>query len=97
MFDAAHAALIGSGVHLNLATIKTHRGLIAAFGQHLVKPGLFTSELGQWLNQVERVRLIADYTGEAIEEEQVHWVIEHAKLFVEAIQQQLAPIDTEHR
>jgi hypothetical protein len=41
--------------------------------------------------------LIADYTGEAIEEEQVHWVIEHAKLFVEAIQQQLAPIDTEHR
>jgi uncharacterized protein (UPF0332 family) len=37
MFDAAHAALIGSGVHPNLVTIKTHRGLMAAFGQHLVK------------------------------------------------------------
>jgi uncharacterized protein (UPF0332 family) len=90
MFDAAHAALMGSGVHLNPATTKTHRGLIAAFGQHLVKPGWLPHELGKRLNQVERMRLIADYTGEAIEEEKVLWAIEQAELFLETVRQKFS-------
>ncbi len=40
MFDAAHAALLIANPSTNPATTKTHRGLIAAFGEHLVKTGM---------------------------------------------------------
>lgn len=53
MFDAAHAALLAADSDLNPATIKTHRGLIAAFGEHLVKTGRTSADLGRSLNQVE--------------------------------------------
>ena len=41
MFDAVHAALLAVGAPVNPANIKTHRGLIGAFGQHLIKPDCF--------------------------------------------------------
>jgi len=85
MFDAAHAALLRSGVHVNPAETKTHRGLIAAFGEHLIKPGLLPADLGKSLNQVERVRLLADYTGEEIDEDKTRWAVEQAASFVEAV------------
>ena len=40
MFDAAHAALLSTSLTINVAVTKTHRGLIAAFGEHLVKTEL---------------------------------------------------------
>ena len=85
MFDAAHAALLRSGVHINPAETRTHRGLIAAFGEHLIKPGLLPAALGKSLNQVERVRLLADYTGEEIDEDKPRWAVEQAASFVEAV------------
>ncbi len=39
MFAAAHAALRASGILLPAASTKTHRGLIGAFGLHLVQTG----------------------------------------------------------
>jgi uncharacterized protein (UPF0332 family) len=78
MFDAAHAALLHADPNLNPATTKTHRGLIAAFGERLVKTGLIQAELGRSINQVERIRLLADYTGEAIDREKVQWAIDRA-------------------
>ena len=86
MFDAAHAALLRCGAPVNPAETKTHRGLIAAFGQYLVKPGLFSADLGRSLNQVERVRLLADYTGEEVDTERTVWVVEQAESFLEAVQ-----------
>jgi uncharacterized protein (UPF0332 family) len=62
MFDAAHAALLQVSADSKPAETKTHRGLIAAFGNHLVKPGILSVEFGKSLNQVERIRLLADYT-----------------------------------
>jgi uncharacterized protein (UPF0332 family) len=85
MFDAAHAALIRSGCHVDGSEIKTHRGLIAAFGKHLVKPGVATADLGKSLNQVERIRLLADYTGEEVDAEQAKWALGQAETFVEAM------------
>lgn len=85
MFDAAHAALLRLEKSINPAEIKTHRGLIAAFGKHLVKPGLLAAELGRSLNQVEQARLLADYTGEEVDAERARWAIEQAGLFVEAM------------
>lgn len=88
MFDAAHAALLRLGKQINPAEIKTHRGLIAAFGKYLVKPGLLAVELGRSLNQVERIRLLADYTGEEVDVERTGWAIEQAESFVDAMRRQ---------
>lgn len=49
MFDAARAALLTSGAPLSSEIGKTHSGLIHAFSQYLVKPGLVPKELGQSL------------------------------------------------
>lgn len=71
------------------ATIKTHRGLISAFSERLVKTGLLAAELGRSLNQVERVRLLADYTGDEIEPEDAKKAIIQADDFIAAISQML--------
>lgn len=85
MFDAAHAALLASGADSNPGETKTHRGLIAAFGKHLVSNGRIPSEFGKALNQVERIRLLADYTGEDIDDEAARWALTRASDFVAAI------------
>lgn len=86
MFDAAHAALLQHQTALNPTETRTHSGLITAFGKRLIKTGLMAPELGRTLNQVERIRLLADYTGETIQPERAAWVVEQATAFVEAIQ-----------
>ncbi len=84
MFDAAHAALLEENPGLNPAAIKTHRGLIAAFGKHLIKTGRTSADLGRSLNQVEQVRLLADYTGEDIDLDKAHWAVDQAARFIAA-------------
>lgn len=90
MFDAAQAALLRYRVGVNPAETRTHSGLIGAFGKHLVKTGLVPPALGRALNQVERLRLLADYTGEDIEPDKVDWVIQQAAEFVEALREEEA-------
>jgi len=85
MFDAAHAALMLSNVVTDPAETRTHSGLIGAFGKHLVKTCRIPADLGRVLNQVERMRLLADYTGEDIEPERARWVVDQAGQFVGAI------------
>ncbi len=84
-FDAAHYALILSVAAADPAKTRTHSGLISAFGKHLVKTGRIPADLGRTLNQVERMRLLADYTGEDIEPERALWVVEQAAVFLCAI------------
>ncbi|NEX18189.1 MAG: DNA-binding protein [Halochromatium sp.] len=91
MFDAAQGALILSGATADPAAIRTHSGLIGAFGKHLVKTGRIPADLGRTLNQVERMRLLADYTGEEIEPERARWVVEQAATFLCAIKDAFAP------
>ncbi len=81
MFDAAHAALLRHQPGINPAETRTHNGLITAFGKHLIKTGLMTPELGRVLNQVEQIRLLADYTGEEIEPDKAAWAVEQASVF----------------
>ena len=89
MFDAAHAALLWAGAHVNPAETKTHRGLVGALGKHLVKTGLLAADAGKSLNQVERVRLLADYTGEAVDAEKARWAVEQAVAFVRTVERTL--------
>jgi len=88
MFDAAHAALLRHGAGENPAETRTHSGLVGAFGKHLVRTGLVGAEWGRSLNQVERLRLIADYTGEPIDPDKARWVVEQATGFVDAMQRE---------
>lgn len=85
MFDAAHAARRSANVAETASATKTHRGLIAAFGKHLVHGGHVASELGSSLNKVERLRLLADYTGDPVSDEDAAWAVGQADIFVAAI------------
>ena len=85
MFDAAHAALFALRLEEITAPIKTHNGLIAKFGEHLVRPGRLPVEHGEALNVVQRFRQIADYSGEPIELDRAAWSVERAEAFVAAV------------
>ena len=86
MFDSARAALIASKAPVSPEIAKTHSGLIAAFSLHLVKPGLFPVELGRAFNRTEDLRLVADYKGDPITEEESLWALQHAKTFLEEVE-----------
>lgn len=91
MFDGAHAALLSSGAHINLAQTKTHSGLISAFGLYVVKTGRMPVEFGRALNEVERMRRLADYTGDDISPERAAWAVKQAEAFVLAVQTAFMP------
>jgi len=63
MFDAAHAALRAADIELSETPIRTHNGLIAMFGQHLVRTKHLDAEHGVAFNKVQNLRLLADYEG----------------------------------
>ncbi len=85
MFDAAHAALLAANVGVVDATIKTHSGLIGAFGKHLVQAGLIDIEHGRSFNQVQRLRQLADYTGDPISVDDATWAPDQAEAFIAAV------------
>ncbi len=61
MYDAARAALIWAGISRERGEFKTHSGVLAAFGLHLVKPGLFPAEPGRAIQRVQSLRQVADH------------------------------------
>lgn len=86
MFDAARAALLGTGSVAAVEDTRTHSGLIAFFSLHLVKTGRVSIDLGKALNRVEELRRIADYRGDAVELTDATWAVAQATAFVEAMQ-----------
>jgi uncharacterized protein (UPF0332 family) len=85
MFDAARAALLASGADDSIVNTKTHSGLISKFSLELVKSGRVSVELGKSLNKVEGLRLIADYKGDAVLEEDATWAVNQADIFVKTL------------
>ncbi len=85
MFNAARAALLASGASVQPDIGKTHSGLISAFSLHLVKTERVPVEYGRTFNRMEELRLIADYKGDSIEQEQAAWAVDQAQAFVEAM------------
>jgi uncharacterized protein (UPF0332 family) len=94
MFDAAHATLLAANVGEADTTIKTHSGLISAFGKHLVQAGLIDAKHGRSFNQVHRLRQLADYTGDPVSVDDATWALDQAEAFVTAIKSQFS-IDRE--
>jgi uncharacterized protein (UPF0332 family) len=86
MFDAARAALMMLPGDVGPpAPIKTHRGLITAFGQYLVATGRIDSAFGRSLNQVEKLRLSSDYFGDVLAADDGRWAVEQADAFVNEV------------
>ncbi|RKP47637.1 HEPN domain-containing protein [Trinickia fusca] len=86
MFYAAYVALLAAGVSFSAeSSLRKHSGLIAAFGLQLVKTNLVAPEFGSAINKVERLRRLADYTGETIADEDARWAVEQADAFVAMI------------
>ncbi len=85
MFDAAHAALFALGAEQITAPLETHNGLVALFGQRVVLTGHMSPEHGEALNKVQRLRQLADYSGDPVGLENANWAVEQAEAFVAAI------------
>ena len=87
MFDAARAALLATVPGIDPAIGKTHNGLIAKFGLHMVKTGLVPVEFGRAFNRAQEIRQVADYTGDVLELSDVDWIVQHATDFVKMIKE----------
>lgn len=85
IFDSARAALLASGAPVQPDIGKTHSSLISAFGQHLVKNGPISKEMGRLMKRAEEVRLVADYKGDSVELADAREMVEQAEIFVEAM------------
>ncbi|WP_179401911.1 HEPN domain-containing protein [Burkholderia guangdongensis] len=97
MFDAAHAALLAAGITTPESSSKTHRSLIASFGLNLVKSGAIAPELGSAINKVERLRRLADYTGEPIEAADATWSVGKASELIAAVRDLMHISDPQSR
>ncbi len=82
MFDAAHASLLRFGEKVNPSETKTHKGLIGAFGKYLVQTKMVSPDIGRSINQVENIRLLADYTGNEIPLDKATLAVEQADIFL---------------
>ena len=82
MFDAARAALLSLKAPVLPETIKTHAGLNRAFALHVVKQGLFPADIGKAIQQIEELRLIADYDGNPLEVDDASQAVMQAQIFV---------------
>jgi uncharacterized protein (UPF0332 family) len=85
MFNAAHAALATLEIEISEVNTKSHRGLIAAFGKYVINENHIDAKFGRIFNRAERLRLIADYTGDIITLEYAKLAVEQAHTFIEAI------------
>ncbi len=80
MFDAARAVLIA----LKEPLPRTHSGLIASFGLAVVAKDHLPKSLGMALNRVQRIREIADYTGDGVAPNDARAAVAAAEAFVSA-------------
>jgi uncharacterized protein (UPF0332 family) len=85
VFYAANALLVTQGLSRS-----KHSGVVAAFRQHFVKPGLIEAEYGRIYGQLMDDRHGGDYDLETtIELEQAAADVEHAQQFVARVGQYL--------
>jgi len=79
MFFLAEAILLTKDV-----TASSHKGVLAQFGKHLIKSGVFDRSLGRALNEAYDMRLVGDYgVGVTIDPEDAEATMVQASEFVE--------------
>ena len=86
LFHAMSALLVSDGHQ-----VKTHRGVLALFGEHYVRTGIFSKKDGALLSDLVIMRDNADYNCffEA-DEEKLKPYLEPTRLLIEKIKQYIA-------
>ena len=85
MFYCAEAALLTKDL-----TFSSHRGVIAAFGEHFVKPGLFPREMGRELNRAFEKRQLGDYESAfVISDEDARYLLAAGREFYETVSRKI--------
>ena len=90
MFDAARVALMVSGAEIG----KTHKGVLNAFSDRLVKNGHVPKEMGRLLKHAETFRYVADYGSDPVELSDARELVEQAESFVAAMRADLISNDS---
>jgi uncharacterized protein (UPF0332 family) len=78
VFHAARAMLVSVGLEA-----RTHKGLVSMIGDHFVRPGKMSPELGRLVSRMQRDREDADYaTGAVFTEAEVSRMVADAETFL---------------
>jgi len=81
MFYAVQALLLTKAL-----SYSSHKGVISAFGEHFVKEGIFSREMGRELNRAFEKRQIGDYEHSfVITEKEAREILENGDQFVEEV------------
>lgn len=81
MYFAAQAMLLKKGL-----SFSSHKGVISAFGEHFIKTGIFSKDMGKELNRAFTKRQISDYEFTfVLTKEEAEKILENAKFFVKKI------------
>ena len=86
MFDAVHAALHKAEIETQSDAIKTHVGLLKVFSSELVETKRVDAGFRKALNQVQQLRLLADYSAEPPALDKTRWAVEQAEAFIADIE-----------
>lgn len=81
VFDAARAALLTVGEPVG----KTHRGVLTAFSERLVKTGALPKDVGRWLKQAEAARYVADYEDHSVAPAEAERLVAQADAVLAAV------------
>ncbi len=82
MFYCAEAALLTKGL-----TFSSHKGVIAAFGEHFIKTAVFPKEMGRELNRAFEKRQLGDYEyTSAVSDEDARELLAQGNEFCRAIE-----------
>lgn len=91
MSKAVRASLFESWASVQPDIGKAHRGLISAFGQHLVNNGQISKEMGRLMKRAEENCLVAEYKGGSVELVDAREMVDQAERFVEAMRAEFVP------
>jgi len=88
MFYSAQAVLLIKGF-----SFSSHKGVISAFGEHLIKTGIFPREMGRELNRAFEKRQLGDYEHTfVISREEAEEILRSGKSFFNEIVKYLEKI-----
>lgn len=83
MFAATKAALLSKNIE-----VKTHTGLLSAFGLEFIQTGIVEKEFGRILSRGEHLREEADYGSEKVmNRDEAEAILNSSKSFVSIVKE----------
>jgi uncharacterized protein (UPF0332 family) len=89
VFDAAKALLLHLKPEAEIESIRTHSGLIGAFGKYAVGSAIVAPDIGRLFNRLFEKRLVADYKRDTVAMADAAEAVKQAQQFVIEIEKLL--------